>query len=59
MLTDVNPTTRDKITKEKCLHPFRMLYRNVITDFILYNLEKSRHFNVTETINITRKNLPF
>lgn len=44
MLIDGNPTTRDQITKQKCLQPIRMLYLNVITDYILYNLEKSRYF---------------
>jgi len=55
MLLDGNPTTRDQITKQKCLHPIHMLYLNVNTDYILYNLGKNIHFNVTEIINIKNK----
>ena len=58
MLIDGNPTTRDHITKKKCLHPILMLYLNVITDYILYNLEKSIYFKVTGTLNITNKKEP-
>jgi hypothetical protein len=58
MLIDGNPTKRDQITKQKFLHPIRMLYFNLITDYILYSLRKSIHFNVTEIINIKNKKEP-
>jgi len=40
MLIDGNRITRDQITKQKCRHPICVLYLNVITDYIPYNLGK-------------------